>query len=90
MPKRKVSGRALVLAFLTILGVIGYLSVGQSAMKSSDPIGAAVAGAISPGLLLGALALFLAFLVGVIALALRSGRSVRLDRSGVSIGRKRR
>lgn len=90
MPRRGVPAVAIAALFLVFVALLGYLAFGQSIVQSSDPIGVAVADSISPSVLLIALGFVLLFLVAIVLLALRSGRSVRIGRDGVHIGRRSR
>jgi hypothetical protein len=77
------------LAGLALL-FLGYLFYGQQVTQTPNPIYTAIAGVLSPTLVLGGFALLLLFFLAVVAMALRSGRSVRFGRGGVSIGHSRR
>lgn len=88
MARKRTFYGVFILSVLALLGLIGYLVYGQSVVQSTDPVDAAVADAISPGLLLAALGLILLFLAGVVFFALRSGRPVRINRDGLHIGRR--
>lgn len=87
---RRVSARLIASLFGVLVLGLGYLLYGQQIAQSPNPLETAVAAVISPTLVLAALALVLAFLIAIVALAIRSGRSVRLGRGGVSIGGARR
>jgi hypothetical protein len=88
--RRRIPTGFLVILFLVISGLFGYLALTRSAVQSANPIATVVAASVSPGLLLGVLALVLVFIVAIVALSIRSGRSVRINRDGLTIGGRRR
>jgi hypothetical protein len=86
----RVSGRFIGSLFAFLMLCLGYLLYGQQITQSSNPLEAAIASVLNPTLVMASFSLVLVFLLAVVALALRSGRSVRLGPRGLSIGNARR
>lgn len=89
MGRKAKTGWAVIL-ILAICAIFGGLGVLPAVLAASNPIDSVVATSISPLLLLGGFGTVLFFLLAVVILALRAGRSVRIGRRGVTIGGRRR
>jgi hypothetical protein len=90
MGRKTTSWKGIASLLVLVLAGLVYLLYGGAIAQAPNPIDTAIADALSPTVVVFAIALVLVFLFAVVLLAVRHGRSVRLSRSGLTIGSPRR
>ena len=87
---KRVGWGAVAIAAIGLLWVVWNAVSPTAVQTQGGPLTTAIASVVSPAFVLEVVALVMIFMLAVVALAIRTGRSVRMARGGVHIGGKRR